>query len=85
MIILLPVLLKERMNEVIMLRERAVIAEERMDAQQRETARLYERLAETEKEASRLSRSLSTERFERERLSAELRSVPATYRASGYS
>ncbi|KAL5111956.1 hypothetical protein TcWFU_004367 [Taenia crassiceps] len=76
---------QERMNEVIMLRERAVIAEERMDAQQRETARLYERLAETEKEASRLSRSLSTERFERERLSTELRSVPATYRASGYS
>ncbi|VDK20611.1 unnamed protein product [Taenia asiatica] len=76
---------QERMNEVIMLRERAVIAEERMDAQQRETARLYERLAETEKEASRLSRSLSTERFERERLSAELRSVPTTNRASGYS
>ncbi|CDS41403.1 centrosomal protein of 135 kda [Echinococcus multilocularis] len=76
---------QERMNEVIMLRERAVMAEERMDAQQRETARLYERLAETEKEASRLSRSLSTERFERERLSAELQSVPTTYRPSGFS
>ncbi|EUB64513.1 Centrosomal protein [Echinococcus granulosus] len=76
---------QERMNEVIMLRERAVMAEERMDAQQRENARLYERLAETEKEASRLSCSLSTERFERERLSAELQSVPTTYRPSGFS
>ncbi|KAH9286990.1 Centrosomal protein [Echinococcus granulosus] len=76
---------QERMNEVIMLRERAVMAEERMDAQQRENARLYERLAETEKEASRLSCSLSTERFERERLSAELQSVPTTYRPLGFS
>ncbi len=63
---------------MILLRERAVTAEERVDAQQRETARLYERLAETEKEATRLSRSLSTERFERERIS------PSAYRPSPY-
>uniref|UniRef100_A0A5K3FC40 Cytospin-A n=2 Tax=Mesocestoides corti TaxID=53468 RepID=A0A5K3FC40_MESCO len=76
---------QERTNEVILLRERAVMAEERVDAHQREAARLYERLAETEKEASRLSRSLSTERFERERMSADMRSGGGTYRQSGYS
>lgn len=69
------------------LRERAVLAEERAEAQQREMVRLYERLAESEKAASRLSRSLSTDRFERdrERFPSELRSFPATYRVSGYS
>lgn len=65
-----------------MLRERAVTAEERADAHHRETARLYERLAETEKEATRLSRDLSTERFERERISTPSNLPP---RSSPYS
>ncbi|KAM7540768.1 hypothetical protein Aperf_G00000041777 [Anoplocephala perfoliata] len=78
---------QERANEVMALRERAVLAEERAEAQQREMARLYDRLAESEKAASRLSRSFSTERFERdrERFPSELRSFPAVYRIPGYS
>ncbi|VDO02227.1 unnamed protein product [Rodentolepis nana] len=79
--------LKERTNEVMALRERAILAEERAEAQQREMARLYERLVESEKAASRISRSLSTERFEkeRERYPSEMHSVPGSYRASAYS
>ncbi|BHF58848.1 hypothetical protein SprV_0100180300 [Sparganum proliferum] len=78
---------QEKTNEIILLRERAVNAEERAESQQREVERLYERLSETEREATRLSRSLSTERFEKERMLSEIRltNMPAPYRPSPYT
>uniref|UniRef100_A0A0V0J2V1 Uncharacterized protein n=1 Tax=Schistocephalus solidus TaxID=70667 RepID=A0A0V0J2V1_SCHSO len=78
---------QEKTNEIILLRERAVNAEERAESQQREVERLYERLSETEREATRLSRSLSTERFEKERMLSEIRltNMPTPYRPSPYT